>query len=143
MTTATTSSSDMIEKKRFDVLDIVSRFGAFIFLIVLCLIFYILEPAFFKPINIFNVLRQVSIIGLLAIGMTFVILTAGIDLSVGALLALAGLVAAAVEKGGISVLERTPIYGGINRHNLRYVRAKLDRSGHWLMDMISQPASAD
>ncbi|MDH3423715.1 MAG: GTP cyclohydrolase, partial [Gemmatimonadota bacterium] len=50
---------------------------------------------------------------------------------------------AAVEQGGISVLERTPIYGGINRHNLRYVRAKLDRSGHWLMDMISQPASAD
>jgi ribose/xylose/arabinose/galactoside ABC-type transport system permease subunit len=104
MTTATTSSSDMIEKKRFDVLDIVSRFGAFIFLIVLCLIFYILEPAFFKPINIFNVLRQVSIIGLLAIGMTFVILTAGIDLSVGALLALAGLVAAAVEKGGTGLL---------------------------------------
>ena len=50
---------------------------------------------------------------------------------------------AAVEEGGISVLERTPIFGGINRHNLRYVRAKLDRSGHWLMDMISQPASAD
>ena len=47
-------------------------------------------------------MRQVSIYGLLAIGMTFVILTAGIDLSVGSLVALAGLVAAAVAKGGIA-----------------------------------------
>jgi len=48
------------------------------------------------------VLRQVSIYGLLAIGMTFVILTAGIDLSIGSVVAFAGLVAAAVAKGGLS-----------------------------------------
>ena len=50
---------------------------------------------------------------------------------------------AAVEEGGIEVITRTPIYGGINQHNLRYVQSKVDRSGHWLMDMISQPVSAD
>jgi ribose/xylose/arabinose/galactoside ABC-type transport system permease subunit len=104
MTTASTPTADTAAESKFDFLDLFSRFGAFIFLIVLCIIFAILEPAFFKPINIFNVLRQVSIFGLLAIGMTFVILTAGIDLSVGALLALAGLVAAAVEKGGTGLL---------------------------------------
>ena len=49
----------------------------------------------------------------------------------------------AVEDGGIEVAQRTPLYGGINRHNLRYVQAKVDRSGHWLMDMISQRVSAD
>ncbi len=49
----------------------------------------------------------------------------------------------AVEEGGIQVVERTPLYGGVNRHNLRYVQAKADRSGHWLMEMISQRASAD
>ena len=49
----------------------------------------------------------------------------------------------AMEEGGIDVVERVPLYGGINRHNLRYVQAKADRSGHWLMDMISQRASAD
>ena len=49
----------------------------------------------------------------------------------------------AVEEGGIEVARRTPLYGGINRHNLRYVQAKADRSGHWLMDMISQRVSAD
>ena len=60
-----------------------------------------LEPRFLSSVNLFNVMRQVSITGLLAIGMTFVILTAGIDLSVGSLLAFAGLVAAAVAKGGM------------------------------------------
>jgi GTP cyclohydrolase II len=49
----------------------------------------------------------------------------------------------AVKEGGIDVKERTPLYGGINRHNLRYVQTKADRSGHWLRDMISQPASGD
>ena len=49
----------------------------------------------------------------------------------------------AVEEGGIEVVDRMPLYGGINRHNIRYVQAKVDRSGHWLMDMISQHASAD
>jgi ribose/xylose/arabinose/galactoside ABC-type transport system permease subunit len=88
-------------------LNIVSRFGALIFLILICIVFSVLEPAFLAPINIFNVLRQVSIYGLLAIGMTFVILTAGIDLSVGSLLAVAGLVCAAVEKGGTGLLQVT------------------------------------
>ena len=60
-----------------------------------------IEPRFLSSINLFNVMRQVSITGLLAIGMTFVILTAGIDLSVGSLVAFAGLVAAAVAKGGL------------------------------------------
>ena len=87
-----------------DILSMASRFGAFIFLIILCIVFAVLEPAFLSPVNIFNVLRQVSIYGLLAIGMTFIILTAGIDLSVGSLLALAGLVGAAVEKGGTGLL---------------------------------------
>ena len=49
----------------------------------------------------------------------------------------------ALEESGIEVAERTPLYGEINRHNLRYVQAKADRSGHWLMDMISQRVSAD
>ncbi len=49
----------------------------------------------------------------------------------------------AMDEGGVEVVERTPLYGGINRHNLRYVQAKVDRSGHWLMDMISQRASSD
>jgi ribose/xylose/arabinose/galactoside ABC-type transport system permease subunit len=62
-------------------------------------IFAILEPSFLSSRNLFNVMRQISIEGLIAIGMTFVILTAGIDLSVGSLVAVAGLVAAMIAKG--------------------------------------------
>jgi GTP cyclohydrolase II len=43
----------------------------------------------------------------------------------------------ALEEGGIEVVERVPLHGDLHRHNLRYVRAKVDRYGHWLMDMIS------
>ncbi len=52
------------------------------------------ETKFLRPQNIMNVLRQTSINGLLSIGMTFVILTGGIDLSVGSMLAFGGVVAA-------------------------------------------------
>ena len=85
-----------------DIIGFLARFAPLIFLIVLMGAFSLGEPRFLTPLNLFNILRQVSIYGLLAIGMTFVILTAGIDLSIGSLVAFAGLVAAAVSKGGLS-----------------------------------------
>ncbi|MGV0816389.1 ABC transporter permease [Martelella sp. AMO21009] len=63
-------------------------------LIVVSILMGIASDNFFSVSNIFNVLRQVSIVGILAVGMTFVILTGGIDLSVGAVMALAGTIAA-------------------------------------------------
>ena len=57
-------------------------------------------PAFLTPENLVNVLRQNSMLGLVALGMTFVVLTGGIDLSVGAVLAAAGAVAATVADRG-------------------------------------------
>src|SRR6476660_6160678 len=92
-----------------DVIGVLARFAPLVFLIVLMAAFAIGEPRFLKPFNLFNIMRQVSIVGLLAIGMTFVILTAGIDLSVGSLLAFAGLVGAAVAKGGLT--ERFSVAG--------------------------------
>jgi len=46
-------------------------------------------PYFLKPLNIFNVLRGMSTIGVMAIGVTMIIITGGIDLSVGSVLAVA------------------------------------------------------
>src|SRR5947209_12025096 len=89
------------EPRRFDAFDIVARFAPTIFLLALMLLFAAMEPRFLSSINLFNVMRQVSITGLIAIGMTFVILTGGIDLSVGSLLAFPGLVSAALAKGGM------------------------------------------
>ncbi len=98
---STTGSSVTSTDNSFDAFGFIARFAPLIFLLVLMAVFAIVEPRFMSSINLFNVMRQVSITGLLAIGMTFVILTAGIDLSVGSLLAFAGLVAAAVAKGGM------------------------------------------
>ncbi|MDB6452979.1 ABC transporter permease [Falsirhodobacter sp. 20TX0035] len=63
-------------------------------LIVVSVLMGFASDNFFSVSNIFNVLRQVSIVAILAVGMTFVILTGGIDLSVGAVMALAGTIAA-------------------------------------------------
>ena len=104
MTTQPVPQSAKSTAKKVDVLSVAGRYGALIFLIVLCVVFAVLEPAFLSTRNIFNVMRQVSIYGMLAIGMTFVILTGGIDLSIGSVLALAGLVCAAVEKGSRGLL---------------------------------------
>src|SRR6202011_5260655 len=94
--------SEIQTPARIDIIGFLARFAPLIFLIVLMAGFALGEPRFLTPLNLFNVLRQVSIYGLLAVGMTFVVLTAGIDLSIGSLVAFAGLVAAAVSKGGIS-----------------------------------------
>jgi ribose transport system permease protein len=61
----------------------------------------LLSPYFLTPANLLNVLRQVSINAILALGMTVVIVKGGIDLSVGSLLALAGALAAGLSLSGL------------------------------------------
>ena len=68
----------------------------------------VLAPVFFNPQNLINVARQASITGVVAVGMTFVILTAGIDLSVGAILALVGVVLSMLIKADVSVFLALP-----------------------------------
>lgn len=93
--------TDDSEPRRLPVLDRAARYAAPLFLLFLIGLFAVLEPRFLHPLNVVSVLRQVSIWGLIAIGMTTVIITAGIDLSVGSLVALAGLVGGYVAKGGL------------------------------------------
>lgn len=73
----------------------------FIGLILLVIIISALNSAFLEPSNLFNLLRQVSINGLIAFGMTFVILTGGIDLSVGSTLALSSAMVAILMVSGL------------------------------------------
>ncbi len=101
--TANTLPARPVSKGR-DWVALAGQFGALIVLILIFLYFTFTTEAFFTVPNLLNVLRQVSIYGILAIGMTFVILTGGIDLSVGAVLALAGLLAAASYKGGFGLM---------------------------------------
>lgn len=62
------------------------------------------QPEFFTLNNIFNILQQTSVNAIMAVGMTLVILTSGIDLSVGSLLALTGAVAASMVGADVNAL---------------------------------------
>jgi len=72
-------------------------------LFVLCLIIGLLSDKFFTVSNFWNVLRQISVNICLSVGMTLVVLMAGIDLSVGSVLALCGAITAGLFKMGIEV----------------------------------------
>jgi ribose transport system permease protein len=76
------------------------RVGTLAGLLGLCLLLWILTPHFLTVSNLLNVLEQTSINAVIAVGMTFVILSAGIDLSVGSVLALAGVVMATLLQQG-------------------------------------------
>jgi len=75
------------------------RYGIIIAFFVLCVILSSLSHYFLTLNNILNVVRQTSINGILALGMTMVVLTRGIDLSVGSVLALSGIVTASLVTG--------------------------------------------
>lgn len=72
---------------------VLGKYGIFIAFAFLVAVLGIVSPPFFNPSNIINILRQTSVNGIIAIGMTMVIITGGIDLSVGSLLALSAVVA--------------------------------------------------
>jgi ribose/xylose/arabinose/galactoside ABC-type transport system permease subunit len=80
-------------KKKLSVSKSLAKYGIYLALFVLCAVLSIISPAFLSAENLLNVLRQVSINGMIAVGMTFVIITGGIDLSVGSVMALSAVVA--------------------------------------------------
>jgi ribose/xylose/arabinose/galactoside ABC-type transport system permease subunit len=63
-----------------------------------CVVFAFIAPSFVSLENLINVALSIAVIGILAVGMTFVILTGGIDLSIGSVVALAGVCAALLTK---------------------------------------------
>jgi ribose/xylose/arabinose/galactoside ABC-type transport system permease subunit len=72
---------------------LLQRFGLLLVIILLSVYMSIVRPVFLTSGNLVNVLRQVSMNGILAVGITFVILTGGIDLSVGAVVAVTSVIA--------------------------------------------------
>lgn len=79
------------------------RFRAFLALILVSVVFVFAAPSFLTVSNLMTIVVQASINGLMAIGMTFVIVSAGIDLSVGAIAGLCGMVVGALIDIGIPV----------------------------------------
>jgi len=88
---------------------ILSKYGIALILVGMVVIMTILKPESFPTgRNILNILNQSAIVGIMALGMTLVIISKGIDLSIGSILALAGVVAASLsqtEAASIKVFE--------------------------------------
>ena len=78
-------------RRRIDPIELLGRSAPILILIVLAVVFTNQEPAFASERNFWFLLRQNFVYGILAVGMTFVILTGGIDLSVGSIVAFAGM----------------------------------------------------
>src|SRR5215469_16957900 len=97
-TEATTSPAALAAAKRKELTrSLIELAGMLPVLIVICILFALLTPNFLTENNIINVVRQASINIVLAAGMTFVILTGGIDLAVGSVLGLTAVIAVVVS----------------------------------------------
>ena len=88
---------DILKKAGHYALVALKEYGIAIAFLLTCGIMTILTPVFISPRNIFNIIRQVSMLGIIAVGSTFVILSAEIDLSVGSVVALSGVIAAGLQ----------------------------------------------
>lgn len=86
-----------------------SEYGVFIALLILVVIISAISPEFRQPGNFLNLLRQASFNGLIAFGMTCVILSGGIDLSVGSTFALSAIVCAEMIGHGVPVIVAVPV----------------------------------
>jgi ribose transport system permease protein len=88
---------------KINIQHVLRSYGIVIAFILIIVAMSILSPVFMTVTNVLNIIRQSSIYGIMAIGMTFVILTGGIDLSVGSMLAISGALAAGSVKAGLGL----------------------------------------
>jgi D-xylose transport system permease protein len=77
--------------------------GTLVALVVLAIIFSFADEAFFTPRNLTNLTRQTTIVGIIAVGMTMVILINGIDLSVGSIVGLSAITVTLLMQAGVNV----------------------------------------
>lgn len=92
---------------------LLARYGIYIAFAILFITLSITSESFLTTTNIINILRQVSIIGIVSIGMSFVIMTGGIDLSIGSIMALSAVVATSFAKVDSSYSLFIPVIVGI------------------------------
>lgn len=91
-------------KKAFSLRDMLARYGILIVLIALSVVFAVMTSGqFFAIENIFNILKQVAVVGIMSVGMTMVLLTAGIDLSIGSIAGVGCVLTAALLLKGVNV----------------------------------------
>lgn len=94
------SSTSVKAEKKINIKEFLVKYKSLVGLVLLIAVVSMLNPAFLSVKNILNILRQTSVNAIIAAGMTFVILTGGIDLSVGSILGLSGAVCASLLVSG-------------------------------------------
>ena len=86
----------MNKETKKKVINQINVYRSVLILIVICIFASILSDSFLSIANLFNVIKQITVAGIVGCGMTFVILTGGIDLSVGSIVGLSGAIAAGI-----------------------------------------------
>lgn len=99
-TPATTAAAQPAKQRQSGGLfkTIFRKYGIFLVFIAMLIVASIMSPAFLSPTNLINVVRQMSVVGLIALGVTGVIVSAGIDLSSGSVVGLSAVVAASLAQ---------------------------------------------
>jgi len=90
---ATSEQPETGKKTRF-----LSKYAIYVVFVAMCIVMSILSPVFLTVANLLNVMTQMASIGLLALGVTIIIITRGIDLSSGSVLAVAAVVSASTAQ---------------------------------------------
>jgi inositol transport system permease protein len=102
------------DNKKLSFSDLLKKYGIVLALILLIVVISIAEPKFLTSTNIFNVLAQSAIYGIMALGMTLVIISKGIDLSVGSILAFSGIIAASLGQISTATTKYFPNMGEVS-----------------------------
>jgi len=108
------NTSQIQEKqKHLNLKNIMKKYGILLILLFLCIFMWVLTPHFLTVTNLVNIVRQMSIIGIIAIGVTPVIITKGIDLSSGSLVAMVSVMVASFAQGNYPIIVPIAIAVGI------------------------------
>lgn len=110
--------------------ELARKYGILLVLVVMSVLLICVSPTFRTMDNAVNILRQVSVNGIISIGMTFVIMTGGIDLTVGSVIAVSGVIAGSilvknpenVAFAVIAALIVSGLFGAINGFFVAYMR---------------------
>lgn len=97
--------------KKSAVMAYISKYRIFVVFLAIFVLLSLLSPAFLKTRNLMNVVRQISIIGIISMSMTMVIISGGIDLAAGSIVALVSVLSALVGQAGVHPLVLTVLVG--------------------------------
>ncbi len=93
-----------MEKKSFDLKNFLMKYIMYLFLVLMCVVLAIASDKFLTPTNLMTIVKQISIQSIVAIGMTMIIITGNIDLSVGSVVAFCSVIGAMMMNKGMPMI---------------------------------------